>query len=79
MSGVKATPKTQVIGFDYNGMKYYCYAGQQVNPKTKVLPNKGDGIKIEKTYETIEEAAKDGYYPHYLFLRNPKRPTSQTS
>ena len=79
LSGVTATPKTQVIGFDYNGMKYYCYAGQQVDPKTKILLNEGDGVKIEKTYETIEEAAKDGYYPHYLFLRNPKRPTSQTS
>lgn len=72
LSGISAVPKTSVIGFTENGVKYYCYAGQPLESdgSLKVIP-------IEKTFDTIEEATRAGYQPHWIYLGNPKRPTAE--
>ena len=75
LSGISAVPKTSVIGFTQEGssVKYYCYAGQTVDSNGLLITS----INIEKTFDTIEEAARAGYQPHWIFLGNPKRPTAE--
>ena len=74
LSGVSAIAKTAVIGWtdEDSKTKFYCYAGQPLNPDGSLNTN----IKIEVTFDTVEEAALAGYQPHYQYLTNPRRPTA---
>lgn len=59
VGGVRVQRKMQVVGFEENGRHYYCYEKQ--------LPTTELG-KVSKLFKSIEEAAKEGYTPHYVYM-----------
>ncbi len=60
ISGLKTVDKVYVVGFsDYDGIKRYCYEGQ--------LPPELSN-KIEMFFNTVEEAARNGYLPSHEYL-----------
>ena len=64
VGGFTIADKVRVIAFRENGQKYYAYEGQ-------IPPNAP--IVIDRFFNTIDEAALQGYHPHVRYLANPKR------
>lgn len=63
VSGFKTVTRANVVAFIENGRKFYCYESQ-------MDPNLiSSGVyDIRDTYRTIEDAALDGYSPHFDLL-----------
>lgn len=59
LGGVKTERKKVVVGFTENGQRYYCYERQLPED---MLEN------VENFYDDVEEAAMEGYNPHYEYL-----------
>lgn len=57
VGGYTIDEKKRVLGFIENGKKYYCYEGQLA-----------DLTKVQTFYNSVEEAASAGYYPHLAYL-----------
>ncbi len=62
VSGFTTSARKKVLGFEENGVKYYCYESQ-------IPENLLD--KVEDFYNTVDEAAGVGYRPHLEYLRRP--------
>lgn len=63
VSGYKTVNRANVVAFIENGRKFYCYESQ-MDPNLISL-----GVyDIVDTYRTIEDAALDGYSPHFDLL-----------
>lgn len=64
VGGTRVKVKSNVIGFRETGSDdlYYCYAGQQLGEK---------GITIVKRFNSLHDAAMEGYKPHFVFLNKP--------
>ncbi len=59
IAGLKAIKKKVVLGFEKNGIKYYCYEGQMPEDEIDL---------IEDYFDSMEDAAKAGYTPNYEYL-----------
>lgn len=57
VSGYKVVHKKTYVGFELNGVKYYSYEGK--------LP---DGVDATANFESMEEAAASGYWPHTSYM-----------
>jgi len=63
VAGLKTVRKIVVVAFiDDDGNKYYCYESQLPEDMT-------DNAVL--FYNNIDEAARDGYYPHFEYLAKP--------
>ena len=62
VGGFTIAKKVRVLGFTEGGVRYYCYEGQ--------LPNLN---LVEKFFNTVDDAAMEGYRPHVDYLRNDFR------
>lgn len=74
VGGNRVKVKTHVIGFTIAGdpTKYYCYAGQQFGTYIDADGNevRKPSITIEKRFNSMHEAALEGYSPHMIFLQD---------
>lgn len=73
ISGHRVTDRLYIIGFEENGVKYYCKNGQLPLDDNGEIPMVGGLPKyvVEKKYLTESEAALEGYHPHYTYLQIP--------
>lgn len=62
VGGYKVTRKYRVLAFRENGQKYFCY-------ETQIPDSAMDSV--EDFYDTMEEAALEGYLPHLEYLSKP--------
>ena len=65
VSGYRVKMKSFIIGFTQNGVKYYCYAGQQKDKNGNYV-----NVNVDRKFDSFQEAASAGYNPHYQFLAN---------
>jgi hypothetical protein len=64
LGGVKVDRKRNVVGFVENNRRYYCYETQL--PQTAVN-------SVVDFYNDVEDAAEAGFYPHFVYLKEPAR------
>lgn len=62
MSGYEITEILYVIGFEEDGVKYYCYEDK--------IPEKYIGLDTTYYFDDVYEAAMKGYIPHLGYLTN---------
>lgn len=66
VGGHRVKVASKVIGFTgKDGVKYYCFAGQQLGEESKYQAG------TETLFKNIHEAAKAGYRPQMAFLKKP--------
>lgn len=65
VSGYRVKMRSFIIGFTQNGVKYYCYAGQQKDKNGNYV-----NVNVDRKFDSFQEAAEAGYNPHYQFLAN---------
>ena len=66
IGGHRVKVASKVIGFTgKDGVKYYCFAGQQLGEESKYQAG------TETLFKNIHEAAKAGYRPQMAFLKKP--------
>lgn len=74
ISGHRATNKLYIVGFEEDGIKYYCKNGQLPMDENGNIPTKPNGTPlyiVETKFLTEGEAAASGYHPHYTYLQIP--------
>lgn len=74
VSGHRSTNKLYIVGFEEDGIKYYCKNGQLPMTESGDIPTKPNGLPlyiVETKFLTEAEAAASGYHPHYTYLQIP--------